>query len=42
MLPLPSKDFFVHENPQEFMKKNVWKNWTHDSEIGYFLEVCDF
>ena len=39
MMPLPCDDFFWHENPKQFMKENNWKNWNHDSEFGYFLEV---
>ena len=39
MMPLPSGNFFWHENPEEFMKQNPWKNWIHDSKNGYFLEV---
>ena len=39
MMPLPSSDFFTYDNPQEFMKKDIWRNWHHDSEFGYFLEV---
>ena len=39
MMPLPSGDFFWDEHPETFIQRNPWANWSHESKLGYFLEV---
>ena len=38
-MPLPKESFFWVKNPEQFMSEKIWKNFNHDSRIGYFLEV---